>query len=473
MKESVRLSSIVINLMIVLLVAGKSEGDPRSQIVKLVCDQKQANDQTIAIPNFLQTMTNIVTQLRSSRSGTAVTGTGPDAMYGLGECYGDLSTDDCILCYAEAHTVLPTCFPAFGRVHLDGCFMRMNNYSFFEEYLGVEDTTYCGDTMLTGGVFQDSVRRAVSNAVMDAPKNSDFFARELSSSAYVLADCWNTLNETSCSDCLQRASESILKCLSSSEGRALYTGCFMRYSNTNFLNQESTPVSNGDGSAKSQLIQLICKNQQENNRTKFIPNFLKSMEDINTKMQTSHTGTVVTGTGPESTYVLAQCYGDISTSDCLLCCAEARTSLPSCLPNIGGRVYLEGCFMRFENYSFFGELKGKEDRVVCDNITRKDDDFQQAASKAVQLAMETAPKKWNLYAGTQNESAYAAADCWSSLSVESCAECLQKAGNSMLGCLPGSMGYSLYTGCFLRYSDTNFLVFTNPDRKRRSKGMFL
>ncbi|KAJ0666575.1 putative protein kinase RLK-Pelle-DLSV family [Helianthus annuus] len=198
------------------------------------------------------------------------------------------------------------------------------------------------------------------------------------------------------------------------------------------------------------------------------------MEDINLKMQTSHTGTIVTGTGPESTYVLAQCYGDLSTSECLLCVAEARTSIPTCLPNIGGRVYLQGCFMRFENYSFFGELTGKDDRIVCDNITRKDDGFQQAASKAVLQAVETAPKRWNRHAGTQNivsgsqnKSAYAAADCWSTLGEEACAQCLQNASNSMLGCLPGSMGYALYTGCFIRYSDTSF---SNPDRKGRSKG---
>ncbi|KAD1020759.1 hypothetical protein E3N88_43408 [Mikania micrantha] len=477
MKESVQIT------IILLLLMGKSEGDPRSQVVKLVCDQYPVNNQTIAIPNFLQTMTKIGTQLRSSHSGTAVTGTGPDAMYGHGECYGDLSTDECVLCYAEARTRLPNCFPEFGRIHLDGCFMRMNNYSFFDENLGAEDTTLCGATMLTVVGFHDSVRRAVANAVIDAPKNSDFFARDVSPAGgaiepvYVLADCWNTLNETSCTHCLIRASESILKCLPSSEGRAVYTGCFLRYSVTNFLNQESTHVTNGDGSSKSQLIQLICKNQQENNRTIFIPNFLKAMLDINIIMQTSHNGTIVTGTGPESTYLLAQCYGHLSTGECLLCCAEARTSLPSCLPNIGGRVYLEGCFMRFENYSFFGELIGDEDRVICDNVTRKDDDFQQAASKAVLQAIESAPKSWNRHAGTQsfvsgtpNKSAYAAADCWSTLGVDSCSQCLQKAGNMTLGCLPGSMGYALYTGCFMRYSDTNFSNPDNQNQRRSDKG---
>ncbi|KVH95550.1 Gnk2-homologous domain-containing protein [Cynara cardunculus var. scolymus] len=422
-------------------------------------------------------MTKVGTQLRSSHSGTSVTGTSPDSIYGLAECYGDLSAEDCVLCYAEARTVLPTCFPANGgRIFLDGCFMRIQNYSFYEEYVGSDDRVYCGDTMMGGG-FQDSVRNAVSNAVMDAPRNSDYFAQELAvsgtanESAFVLADCWNTLNEDSCTECLERASASILQCLPYSEGRALYTGCFLRYSNTNFLNPEPSQGNNGDWNAKSQIIQLICEDHEDNNRTRFVSSFLKAMTDINTQMQTSHTGTLVTGTN----YVLAHCYGDLSSQECILCCAEARTSLPSCLPNNGGRVYLEGCFMRFENYSFFGEHFGQKDRTMCLNTTRKNNEFEQLASNAVLQAVETAPNNPNHHAGTQalisgiaNRSAYATADCWSSLDAESCRQCLQTAARSMLGCLPGSRGYALYTGCFMRYSDTNF---SNPDNNtRRSTG---
>ncbi|PWA98030.1 cysteine-rich receptor-like protein kinase 2 [Artemisia annua] len=462
-----------------------SMGDPRSQIVEKTCYEKQAINESIAIPNFLQTMTKVGTLLRSSHSGTASTGVGADSMHALGECYGDLSADDCVLCYAEARTVLPTCFPERGQIFLDGCFMRIQNYSFYEESFGEYDRSYCGNTSVGGG-FQDSVRRAVSNAVMDAPQNSDYFARETvlsgteNESAYVLADCWNTLNVSSCADCLQRASESMLKCLPSSEGRALYTGCFMRYSNTNFLNPESARNNNGGGSAKSQVIQLICENQQENNRSEFIPNFLQGMEDINVKMQTSHTATVVTGTGLDANNVLTQCYGDLSISECLLCIAEARTTLPSCLPNVGGRVYLRGCFMRFGNYSFFGELTGKEDRTICENNTQKSDAFGQSASKAVLQAVETAPNSQDHHAGTQaivtgssNESAYATGDCWSSLDAEACGQCLQTASRSMLSCLPGSGGYALYTGCYMRYSDTILSSPDGTDHKQRSKGKTL
>ncbi|KAI3728324.1 hypothetical protein L6452_16958 [Arctium lappa] len=324
--------------------------------------------------------------------------------------------------------------------------MRIQNYSFYEEYAGgSDDTVHCGNTTICGG-FQDSVRNAVSKAVMDAPRNSDYYAQELAvsgtpdESAYVQADCWNTLDENSCTECLESASASILQYLPSSEGRALYTGCFLRYSNTNFLNPEPTQANNGG--------------------------------DINTKLQTSHTGTLVTGTGSGTIYVLAHCYPDLSSIECILCSAEARTSLPSCLPNNGGRVYLEGCFMRFENYSFFDERTGQKDRIMCPNTTRKNNEFEKLASNAVLQAVEAAPRSPNHHAGTQalisgiaNRSAYATADCWSSLDAESCGRCLQTAGRSMLGCLPGSRGYALYTGCFMRYSDTNF---SNPDNNTRN-----
>ncbi|MFS7994874.1 putative non-specific serine/threonine protein kinase [Helianthus anomalus] len=56
------------------------------------------------------------------------------------------------------------------------------------------------------------------------------------SSVYVLAECWKTLSPNSCKACLENASTLITKCLPWSEGRVLNTGCFMRYSDTNFLN---------------------------------------------------------------------------------------------------------------------------------------------------------------------------------------------------------------------------------------------
>ncbi|XP_010026658.2 cysteine-rich receptor-like protein kinase 2 [Eucalyptus grandis] len=202
-------------------------------------------------------MENISNQMRTSGFGLATIGSGPDASYALSQCYGDLSLLDCVLCYAEARSALPQCYPYnSGRIFLDGCFMRGENYSFFQEYTGPQDARVCGNVTRKSATFYDSVRQAVAKAVVRAPNNDGYARAEVvlgtaNESAYLLANCWRTLNATSCRACLENASRSILGCLPRSEGRALNTGCFMRYSDTNFLNKEP-----GKGSKKGTIIAL-------------------------------------------------------------------------------------------------------------------------------------------------------------------------------------------------------------------------
>ncbi|KAL7590231.1 hypothetical protein Lser_V15G41136 [Lactuca serriola] len=234
--------SILVALMVILSLLIRSEGNARSKIINMTCDQQLENNITLFMPNFVRTMEIIGTLLRTSRNGTAISGTGPDGNYGLGQCYGDLSPQDCILCYAEARTILPSCFPHNGgRIYLDGCFMRVQNYSFFHEYTGPNDMVVCGNTTAKSGLFGAAVREAVGNAVVDGSGNWDYFARgesvvNVNESVFVMADCWRTLSPAECRRCLENASAAISKCLPSSEGRALNSGCFMRYSDTDFLN---------------------------------------------------------------------------------------------------------------------------------------------------------------------------------------------------------------------------------------------
>ncbi|KAA8533177.1 hypothetical protein F0562_033290 [Nyssa sinensis] len=227
-------------LLLDILVA-----EPRTEMVQITCGNQLEHNSTVFILNFIATMENIREQMGTTGFGIAVTSSGPDANYVLGQCYGDLSLLDCVLCYVEARSVLPRCFPTTaGRVYLDGCFVRAQNSSFFEEYTGPEDRALCGNTTQKDSAFQKSVRRAVLQAASDAPNNNGYARVQVpvsgtaNESAYVLSDCWRTLDVSSCRACLQNASTSILGCLPWSEGRALNTGCFMRYSDTNFLNPE-------------------------------------------------------------------------------------------------------------------------------------------------------------------------------------------------------------------------------------------
>ncbi|KAL8253627.1 hypothetical protein R6Q59_031848 [Mikania micrantha] len=258
MEKSARL---VIALIMILQSVPRTDAEARNQIINMTCDHQLEHNQTQFVPNFVNMMGRIATLVRTSLNATAQSGTGPDSNYGLAQCYGDLSEQDCILCYSEVRTVLPSCFPNNGaRIYLDGCFMRVQNYSFYHEYTGPNDRSVCGNSTRKNVLFQDTVKKAVLNAVTDATRDSGYFGRvrmqvaRQNESVYVLAECWRTLSPGSCSACLENASASITKCLPWSEGRALNTGCFMRYSDVDFLNP--LPVTNSS-SNKGKIIAIV------------------------------------------------------------------------------------------------------------------------------------------------------------------------------------------------------------------------
>ncbi|GKV14547.1 hypothetical protein SLEP1_g25404 [Rubroshorea leprosula] len=249
---------ILLLLMGAVALLERVGGDPRTQIVKVMCGHQLEHNTTIYVPNFVATMENISEQMRTAGFGQAVKGSGLDTNYGLAQCYGDLSSLDCVLCYAEARTILPQCYPNNGgRIFLDGCFMRSENYSFFEEYTGPEDRAVCGNATKKSSAFEKSATDAVNSAVAAAPGNAGYARAHVAvpgtnESAFVLADCWKSLSQNSCRMCLQNASASILGCLPWSEGRAINTGCFMRYSDKDFLNKVS-----GSGSSRGTTIVIV------------------------------------------------------------------------------------------------------------------------------------------------------------------------------------------------------------------------
>jgi hypothetical protein len=229
------------------------------------------------------------------------------------------------------------------------------------------------------------------------------------------------------------------------------------------------------GDARARAVKVTCSPLLEHNETAYVPNFVATMEKISTQVQTSGFGVALTGTGPDANYGLAQCYGDLPLNDCVLCYAEARTMLPQCYPQNGGRIFLDGCFMRAENYSFYNEYKGPEDSIVCGNTTRKNKTFGDAVRQGLRNAVTEASgtggyARASAKAGeSESESAFVLANCWRTLSPDSCKQCLENASASVVkGCLPWSEGRALHTGCFLRYSDQDFL--NKIPRNGRSRG---
>lgn len=258
MNKSAHTSLIFITLIIITLLAYKSKGDARAQIIRMYCDGGVHDNDTLFIENFVRATEITSNEMQVSLVSKVVVGTGPNTNYLLTQCYSDLSSQDCLLCYAQIRTYFPGCYPRIGgRIYLDGCFMRLQNYSFFDEYMGSNDTVVCGNITRKDVLFQESTRRVVVNAVAGALRNNDYFARgELlvpgtNVTVYVLVECWKTLSPGSCRACLENASRSITTCSPWSEGRVLNTGCFMRYSDMNFLNPiPTTSISTSSNRGK-------------------------------------------------------------------------------------------------------------------------------------------------------------------------------------------------------------------------------
>nr|XP_043612939.1 cysteine-rich receptor-like protein kinase 2 [Erigeron canadensis] len=234
-------------------------------------------------------------------------------------------------------------------------------------------------------------------------------------------------------------------------------------------------ASRSAGDPRIQTVEMLCP-EGKNDGIKFLENGIRLYGRLSNQMQTSHNATVSEGTSPDQVYGHSQCYADLSDEDCRLCNARMRSVLPSCWPKPGGRLYLDGCFMRIQNYSFFEEYTGPKDTIVCGNTTRKSTMFQNSTRHAVMDAMTDALKNGDYFyrkeltADNFKDSVYVLAQCWNTLSPESCKACLMNASASITKCLPWSEGRALNTGCFMRYSDTNFLNLIQTTRSASNKG---
>ncbi|KAF9607058.1 hypothetical protein IFM89_030885 [Coptis chinensis] len=214
---------------------------------------------------------------------------------------------------------------------------------------------------------------------------------------------------------------------------------------------------------RAQVVEFKCGTLLMHNASAAVSILVAVMENLSGLMRTTGFGITKGGTGPDSYYGLGQCYGDLNLLDCVLCYAEARARLPGCFPYNSARIYLDGCFIRLANHTFYDEITGPKDKTICGNTTTKDNKFQESARRALQEAVTAAPNNEGFarpkvsVSGSKNESAYVLANCWKTLNPSSCRACLDNASVSLTKCLPWSEGRRLNTGCFLRYSDRDFL----------------
>ncbi|KAM7484213.1 hypothetical protein LguiA_000222 [Lonicera macranthoides] len=246
----------------------KALSEPRATEAALICSNTSAanSDRQVFVATFLAAMDSVTPLVSRQRYGGVINGSGNTTVYAFGECMRDLSTNDCNLCFARCKTQILRCLPfqrliRGGRLFFDGCYLRYDDYMFFNESLSPVDRTVCSTNDFVGNqsLFRANVVELVRNLTVEGQRNDGFFVGSVSRenlTVYGLAQCWEFVNGSACVRCLENSLSRIASCPPKEEGRVLNSGCYLRYSTQKFYNN-SDPDTTGRGNGRGNRRAII------------------------------------------------------------------------------------------------------------------------------------------------------------------------------------------------------------------------
>eukprot|EP01018_Ginkgo_biloba_P036591 Gb_35037 [translate_table: standard] len=214
----------------------------------------------------------------------------------------------------------------------------------------------------------------------------------------------------------------------------------------------------------------------------FESNLNRVLEDLIHKTYETGFHTYYYGQSPNKIYGLLQCRGNASHEECDKCSLDAKTSVENiCLKAIGGRVWLDTCFLRYENYNFFSHLD-TQGHYRCEIPNSPiPDAFKSVTRNLLSKLLVNASKPENKGFATgkevysRNESpksntstsvsfiVYGLVQCWRDISAQDCGLCLEK-GRSILyeSCSQRQEAQSMLGSCTVRYGREPFNSVSSP-----------
>jgi hypothetical protein len=235
-------------LVSMMIAVGLAADDPQSALLGEGC----SNEATYSYVNataFQENQDAVFASFRSNLSSNGFANSmqnkfgNTDPVYGLAVCRKYLSANECLECVTAAETQVKEYCPRSngGRIHLDGCFLRYENTSFYGQDVDPGASAHCASTNDSDPqTFSQRATTLSSQLIANASSNNSYATGSIDGSLYGLAQCWPTLTNTSCLGCLTEARNQLLTCLPKREGRGLEAGCFMRYSTYSFFTDNQT-----------------------------------------------------------------------------------------------------------------------------------------------------------------------------------------------------------------------------------------
>ncbi|KAI3519033.1 hypothetical protein L1887_08007 [Cichorium endivia] len=172
----------------------------------------------------------------------------------------------------------------------------------------------------------------------------------------------------------------------------------------------------------------------------------------------------------DAVYGVAQCRNYLSSAECLACFDVSVSVVATCGSANGANVFLDNCFLRFENYDqFYNDPEGSLDASVaplgiCGNasISQSITAFSQEVEELLSDIRVATPRTFDFYTASKrvlpgsNATIYAIGQCVKNVSHAICKDCLSTTYNNLYGCLPAGEGRAINVGCFMRYSELPF-----------------
>jgi hypothetical protein len=199
--------------------------------------------------NLNTVFNSLIQQTSQTGFNTSVHG----QVYGLLNCRGDATADQCHNCSQRATAAIPQsegCGNAVGgTIWMDVCFLRYENYTFFGKLYTYGLNTYITSSVSEPQVFDAAVAKLLSNLSTEAESGSKLYASgdttdSLSRKIYGLVQCWRDISSDDCKTCLSTSVNNIFTQFPGNQGvQGLMPNCIVIYKMSPFFNSTAPPPS--------------------------------------------------------------------------------------------------------------------------------------------------------------------------------------------------------------------------------------
>ncbi|XP_058186742.1 plasmodesmata-located protein 7 [Rhododendron vialii] len=178
--------------------------------------------------------------------------------------------------------------------------------------------------------------------------------------------------------------------------------------------------------------------------------------------------TVMGSSQQDIIYGLYQCRADLSMPDCATCVARSVSQLGVlCSQNCGGAVQLQGCFVKYDNTSFFGV----EDKTVVLKKCGPSVGYATEAMNGRDLVLGSMGGATGAYRVGGSADVQGVAQCVGDLNGGQCQDCLSEAIRRLKSdCGTAVYGDMYLAKCYARYSTSGAHGYSQSNDSSHTEG---